>query len=271
MKQNWPKVLREFTLPYEGGKVNNPKDPGGRTNQGVTQRVYDADRRQHRLPVRSVYEMTDQERDDIYLDEYWRPVNGDTLASGVDAVVFDAGVMSGVSRAKTWLNKSVGGDAVDTVKRVCRARLGFVQGLKSLFKTFGKGWTRRIAACEAYGVALALKDMHPSDLAERTPKDHPAETTQGAVVVGVLLDEANEAKDDAAKDMTKGAATTGLAAGGGGTATASPDSIPLNGWLIAGFVVGLTLAAAYYFWRVHVNRLRADAMTTEAGNEAMKG
>ena len=29
-------------LAFEGGKVDNPNDPGGRTNQGVIQRVYDA-------------------------------------------------------------------------------------------------------------------------------------------------------------------------------------------------------------------------------------
>ena len=31
-----------FVLRWEGGFVNDPNDHGGRTNKGVTQRVYDA-------------------------------------------------------------------------------------------------------------------------------------------------------------------------------------------------------------------------------------
>ncbi|MFC0282395.1 glycosyl hydrolase 108 family protein [Camelimonas abortus] len=31
-------------LKHEGGYVNHPADPGGATNRGVTQRVYDAER-----------------------------------------------------------------------------------------------------------------------------------------------------------------------------------------------------------------------------------
>ena len=31
-----------FVLRWEGGFVHHPDDPGGATNQGVTQRVYDA-------------------------------------------------------------------------------------------------------------------------------------------------------------------------------------------------------------------------------------
>jgi hypothetical protein len=42
-------------LVREGGKVDNPKDPGGRTNQGVTQRVYNGWRTRSHLPVRDVY------------------------------------------------------------------------------------------------------------------------------------------------------------------------------------------------------------------------
>lgn len=31
-----------FVLRWEGGFVDNPADPGGRTNKGITQKVYDA-------------------------------------------------------------------------------------------------------------------------------------------------------------------------------------------------------------------------------------
>ena len=41
-----------FVLRWEGGFVDHPNDPGGRTNKGVTQKVYDAWRKRQGLPVR---------------------------------------------------------------------------------------------------------------------------------------------------------------------------------------------------------------------------
>ena len=41
MKDNFEQCFA-LLLKHEGGYVNNPKDPGGRTNLGVTQRVYEA-------------------------------------------------------------------------------------------------------------------------------------------------------------------------------------------------------------------------------------
>jgi hypothetical protein len=48
-------------LVHEGGDVNHPADPGGPTNQGVTQRVYDAYRKGRGLPVRSVKHIAAEE------------------------------------------------------------------------------------------------------------------------------------------------------------------------------------------------------------------
>jgi lysozyme family protein len=43
MRANFQPSLA-FTLGFERGKVDHPKDPGGRTNRGITQRTYDAHR-----------------------------------------------------------------------------------------------------------------------------------------------------------------------------------------------------------------------------------
>jgi lysozyme family protein len=40
MKENFEKSL-ELVLQHEGGYVHHPLDPGGRTNLGVTQRVWE--------------------------------------------------------------------------------------------------------------------------------------------------------------------------------------------------------------------------------------
>ena len=42
-----------FILRWEGGYVNHPADPGGATNKGVIQRVYDDWRKDH-VPWRGV-------------------------------------------------------------------------------------------------------------------------------------------------------------------------------------------------------------------------
>lgn len=39
-------------LIHEGGKVDHPKDPGGRTYKGITQRVFNAKRGKSNLPIR---------------------------------------------------------------------------------------------------------------------------------------------------------------------------------------------------------------------------
>ena len=50
-----------FILRWEGGYVNHPNDPGGPTNKGVTQKVYDAWRRRQGLPTCDVKLIEDQE------------------------------------------------------------------------------------------------------------------------------------------------------------------------------------------------------------------
>lgn len=95
-------------LVHEGGKADNPKDPGGRTNQGVIQRTYDAWRRRKGLPVRDVYLMTASERDEIYRTQYWDAIKADELPPGVSYVVFDGSVNSGVSQSVKWLQRALG-------------------------------------------------------------------------------------------------------------------------------------------------------------------
>jgi lysozyme family protein len=162
-------------LVFEGGKVDNPNDPGGRTNQGVIQRVYDGWRRRKSLPLRSVYQMEDAERDDIYRNQYWAAVRGDDLPAGVDLAVYDGAVNSGPAQAIKWLQRALG-VAVDghigaatlraldectdmdaLIEKICARRLAFMQSLRT-WGTFGKGWARRVAAVQRAGLLLAQGD-----------------------------------------------------------------------------------------------------------------
>lgn len=153
-----------WVLIHEGGYVNHPKDPGGATNKGVTQRTYDRWRRLRKLPQRDVRSIEDAEVTAIYRQQYWDKVAGDDLPAGVDYAVFDFAVHSGPARAIKFLQRALGftGDDVDGVlgirtlsavqavndraaliQRLCEARLAWMKGLKT-WSTFGKGWTRRV-------------------------------------------------------------------------------------------------------------------------------
>lgn len=163
-------------LVHEGGYVNNPRDPGGPTNKGVTQRVYDAYRKGKGLTARSVKGITSQEVEAIYDRQYWDAVKGDQLPAGVDYVVFDGAVNSGPGRSIMWLqqalrpayagpidgvmgigtlaavNANTNHDAL--IGRICDARMNFLRHLGT-FSTFGRGWTARVSEVRSIGQAWA--------------------------------------------------------------------------------------------------------------------
>lgn len=169
MRQNYDKAL-SAVLVHEGGYVNHPRDPGGATNRGVTQTVYDDWRVTHGLPERSVKAITDAEVMAVYRQNYWNRVKGDELPSGVDYAVFDFAVNSGISRAIRYLQTAAGVEsdgvigpmtleavramsAPGLIDRLCDERLAFLKRLP-IFDTFGKGWTRRVEDVRAKAKAM---------------------------------------------------------------------------------------------------------------------
>lgn len=170
MQDNFEKCL-SLVLVHEGGYADHPHDPGGATMKGVTQRVYDAYRRNHGLDPQPVRQITDREVQQIYKRQYWDRVCGDWLPAGLDYVAFDAAVNSGVSRGAKWLQQALGVrpdgivgektleaakacDPEDAINRACDARLRFVRSLRT-WKYFGKGWSRRIAGVRRQAVYMA--------------------------------------------------------------------------------------------------------------------
>lgn len=153
-------------LKHEGGYVNHPDDPGGATNKGVTQRVYDAWRKERRLILRNVKYIESHEVSSIYYFNYFAAAKCDLLPKALAFQVFDGAVNSGVSRSVKWLQAVVGAEqdgvlGPKTLKLVMAAdpekviesylnrRLDFMKSL-STWKTFGRGWQRRIDENRAY-------------------------------------------------------------------------------------------------------------------------
>jgi lysozyme family protein len=142
------------TARWEGGWSDHKADPGGKTMYGITEAVYHAWLRRKGQSPKPVRGITRGEAETIFFANYWQAAQCDRLAPGVDLATYDSAVNSGVSRGRKWLLASIGGPDEQTVRRMCAARLAFVRGL-STWKSFGKGWSNRIADIERTGVAWA--------------------------------------------------------------------------------------------------------------------
>lgn len=214
---NFPLALKRV-LVSEGGKVDDPLDPGGRTAYGVTQRVFSAWLRNQKLPVVDVYTIDQVEVASIYRLQYWNKIHGDDLPAGVDYVVFDAAINSGSVQAVKWLQRALRMNAVDgilgqatlaaltadedndaLIARYSAARLTFMKHLKT-WGRFGKGWSDRVAHVLTVGQELAsgsvdlpapvyfLNGERKADIADAKPMPSVAAasavTSGGAVSAG---------------------------------------------------------------------------------------
>lgn len=155
-----------FVLKWEGGYVNHPADPGGATNQGVTQKVYDSWRSRNGQLPRSVKELTEAEMQAIYEGGYWLPPRCDRLRDALDLVQFDTAVNMGVGRAVRFLQTAVGAtadgdygpgtekcvascDPGAALVKYCDTREAFYRRLveqKPQMAVFLKGWLNRLNA-----------------------------------------------------------------------------------------------------------------------------
>jgi lysozyme family protein len=98
MNYNWEKAI-SLVLANEGGYVNNPNDPGGETNFGISKRSY---------PNEDIKNMTKERAVQIYKANYWDKVKGDQLPDKIDIAVFDCGVNCGTSTAIKLLQTAIG-------------------------------------------------------------------------------------------------------------------------------------------------------------------
>jgi lysozyme family protein len=163
----------KVVLKEEGGFVNDPQDPGGITNLGVTRRVWEA--WVHKaVDEAAMRALKAADVTPLYRANYWNPVYGDHLPPSVALCVFDFGVNGGTSRAGRMLQELVGAKADgqigdNTVKALTQwiakngaaaavsgfsdKRMAFYKSL-STFAHFGKGWSARCDRIEKAALAL---------------------------------------------------------------------------------------------------------------------
>jgi lysozyme family protein len=157
-------------LADEGGNDNDPRDPGGRTSRGITQREYNAYRARKGKPAGDVWKATNDEVKEIYHDSYWDPWC-DKFPAGVDYLYFDMAVNSGPSQAAKLLQRGLGihedgqigpatlaaavnSDTARLIVDVSAKREAFYRSLKT-FKTFGHGWLNRAARVKSIALKMA--------------------------------------------------------------------------------------------------------------------
>jgi lysozyme family protein len=171
MHWTYQPAMEQGVFPHEGGYTNDPRDPGGPTNWGIT--IFDA--RKYWKPnatAADVKAMKDEEAKAIYRAKYWDALACDELPAGVDYAVFDYGVNSGVGRSGKVLRRCLNlpddtsavrdsviaaashANAARLIAAICDERLRFLQSLKT-WPVFGKGWGRRVAEVKAFSLQLA--------------------------------------------------------------------------------------------------------------------
>jgi len=155
-----------IVLQHEGGFVDHPDDPGGATNKGVTQAVYNAWRRARGEPTRSVREITDVEVRVIYQDHYWQRGRCHEMPWPVSLLHFDGCVNHGITGAARVLQRTLGVAAdgvigpvtLGTLKQrpavplaygILWERLAYyvrICSARPASRTFLLGWLRRVLA-----------------------------------------------------------------------------------------------------------------------------
>jgi lysozyme family protein len=212
----------KWVLVIEGGYIDDPDDPGGATNQGVTQRVYDDYRRSMGNKPQPVRLMANHERDAIYRIRYWALIKADSLPPGVSLVVFDGAVHSGVSQSVKWLQRAVGVPADGVIgpqtltavrafdnpgvliERICGQRLMFLQALKT-WKKYRNGWTKRVAnvrtTAQQWALAMAAPEVAAIAGAEKKalladakapPPKAPGDIAAGGGTMSAIITQATD-------------------------------------------------------------------------------
>jgi len=159
-----------FTLREEGGFSDDPHDPGGPTNYGVTLATL-THWRGLACVADDVRLITLAETDAIYRSLYWHALRCDLLPPGVEIMTFDFGVNAGPHESAVELQQAVGA-SVDGVVGPLTAlaargadRATLIGNLHDLhearyrsrpgFARYGHGWLARLARCTDLAVQLA--------------------------------------------------------------------------------------------------------------------
>lgn len=191
-----------FCLRWEGGYSDHPSDKGGKTNYGITEKVFHEWLESRGEAQRPVKEITKAEARAIYWSDYWLAAQCNRLKRQLDLVMFDTAVNSGPGGAAKLLQRALNalaGEAGEKIKvdgaiggkthaalanyetrAVCaqylterRALFDRIVKADATQEAFLKGWRNRVADLEkAIGEGGSHSD-YESVGGEITPQNTP--------------------------------------------------------------------------------------------------
>jgi uncharacterized protein (TIGR02594 family) len=172
-------------LELEGGYTDDPFDPGGPTNKGITLATYARFKGEEVTPGSynrlkgELQAIRDATVAVIYRDRYWQPARCPDLPPALAHFHFDASVNQGVGGATRMLQEALG-VAVDgeigpitlaaaferplreTLERYAAARRRRYRALQHFWR-FGRGWLSRVDQVLAQALDLAAQGPRGAD------------------------------------------------------------------------------------------------------------
>jgi len=162
-------VCMPFIFKAEGGYADNPADPGGPTNFGITLATLRAYEGAPNLTADDVKNLTSAVAKEIYRTAYWNRMQCGALPAGLDLEVFDFGVNSGPAESVKTLQRLIGVtqdgsvgpitlaavgqfNVGDLIERFAQARPAFYQSLN--MPEFEQGWATRVAQIQTAAVQM---------------------------------------------------------------------------------------------------------------------
>ncbi|MEO1205727.1 MAG: TIGR02594 family protein [Pseudomonadota bacterium] len=205
-------IALQHVLKMEGGYTNDPVDPGGPTNKGITLSVFARFKgvrigsRNRSALISELKSIDDALVSRIYRKDYWEKAKCKHMAPAVALMHFDAAVNHGVTGAARILQEAVdvavdgeiGPETMAGVRRMpildlirayARIREGKYRSMGHFWR-FGRGWLRRVENTveAAEGLATSQKvsgkqatTARPSDR-EREQVEMSREHGDGALV-----------------------------------------------------------------------------------------
>jgi lysozyme family protein len=160
-------------LASEGGFVDDPADPGGATNLGVTRATLSGWIGRP-ATIAEVAALTPAAVAPIYRARYWNPAHAGDCPPGVDLMVFDEAVNQGVGRALASLQAALGvaadgafgpatlatlntADPTRLIRAIAADRESHYRALPT-FPRFGRGWLARLT--RTTDLALRMTSSH---------------------------------------------------------------------------------------------------------------
>ena len=133
--EDFLKAVNDLIDNWEGGYVDDPADPGGRTKYGISQRSY---------PDLDVRNLTKDNAIDIYWRDFWDKYRLDTdVAAAIRGKVFNMMVLMGPLPALSLAKKAT---SLDDYRQKCVHHFEAVAAMHPMCAKYLKGWTRRAMA-----------------------------------------------------------------------------------------------------------------------------